>query len=122
MIKKKATNPQNRMLTEKEKKLAAGILAGKGAQKAAMEAGYSPNNPAAASASASRALKKVNVRAYIDSLSNEAIEGILGIARDKKVSAKTRLSAYQDIADRGLGKATQAMDVTTGGKPLIRID
>ena len=110
------------MLTEKEKKLAAGILAGKTRQRAAMDAGYSPHNPASAAAQATFVLKKVKIRAYIESLSNEAIEGILGIARDKKVSAKTRLSAYQDIADRGLGKATQAMDVTTGGKPLIRID
>jgi hypothetical protein len=45
---------------------------------------------------------------------NEAIKGLLDLARDTKTPAAARVAAYNALLDRGYGKAKQSMELTAG--------
>ena len=85
----------NRELTVKQKKLVKGIAEGKTKRQAAIDAGYSPDNPEAASVSASQQLKKPNVReAFLEAMdkagiTNDTVSQVLkdGLVANRVISA-----------------------------------
>ena len=85
-------------LTPKQAKFAKEILNGRNATEAAVRA-YRPKNRATASVIGSENLIKPNIRAYLDSNSQDAAAGIVKLSKTAK-SEVVRLNAYKDILDR----------------------
>lgn len=56
------------------------------------------------------------VQAYAREYSNEAIDGLVEIARSKKSPHAARVAAYNSILDRAWGRPAQSVDVTTNRK------
>ena len=61
------------------------------------------------------------VRARLLYVTPEAVQTIIEIMRDKRVSAKVRLTAAQEILNRVYGRPVQAHDLSGGGDQIIKI-
>lgn len=96
---KKRTGVPGISLTDKERNLAKGIIAGKTGAEAAIDAGYKVSNEASARSVASEVLAKPDVRAYLESVSGEAAEIVMKHARGAR-SEMVSLIAAKDVLDR----------------------
>lgn len=100
-------------LTQKEKGLADLVLEGKTGTDAALEM-YNPSNINSARSIASQVLAKPDVRAYLESVSGEAAEIVMGHARNAK-SEMVSLIAAKDVLDRtGFKQPEPAKDPNQG--------
>lgn len=62
------------------------------------------------------------VRELAQKHSEEAIRGLVSIAQDTNEKGATRVAAWKEILDRGLGKSIQGVEVSgPGGKP-VKVD
>lgn len=59
------------------------------------------------------------LKVYAGQFTQEAIDGLLSIARGSKVPPQAKVSAWREILDRAVGKAPQAVTGPDGESLLI---
>lgn len=61
------------------------------------------------------------VRALAQQHSEEGIEALVAIGRDRNEKGAVRVAAWKEVLDRGLGKAVQGVEVTGADGAPVRM-